>query len=170
MQRDGQVTDFVSEVYRHKTRERIWIRENAHLVRADDGTPLYYEGTVEDITRQRHTELALQASERRFRAFTERSQVLTVVCDAQGVRQLCQPGGAAAGGLCARGAGGQLHLRLAASGRPGSRRARTWPQVLDFSNDQRNRSAASTMPTGSGATWRCWPTTAWPTRRWAAWC
>ena len=84
MERDGQVTDFVSEVYRHRTRERIWIRENAHLVRADDGTPLYYEGTVEDITRQRHTELALQASERRFRAFTERTQVLTVVCDAHG--------------------------------------------------------------------------------------
>jgi len=91
MQRDGQVTDFVSEVYRHKTRERIWIRENAHLVRSADGTPLYYEGTVEDITRQRHTELALQASERRFRAFTERSQVLTVVCDAQGLISYASP-------------------------------------------------------------------------------
>jgi PAS domain S-box-containing protein len=85
MQRDGQVIDFVSEVYRHKTRERIWIRENAHVVRGADGTPLYYEGTVEDITRQRQTELALQASERRFRALTERAQVLTVVCDAQGI-------------------------------------------------------------------------------------
>ncbi|HYN60442.1 MAG TPA: ATP-binding protein [Rubrivivax sp.] len=82
MQRDGQVTDFVSEVYRHKSRERIWVRENAHVVRAADGAPLYYEGTVEDIDRQRRTELALQASERRFRAFTEKSQVLTVVCDA----------------------------------------------------------------------------------------
>jgi PAS domain S-box-containing protein len=91
MQRDGQVTDFVSEVYRHKTRERIWIRENAHVVRADDGTPLYYEGTVEDITRQRHTELALQASERRFRAFTERAQVLTVVCDAEGIVSYASP-------------------------------------------------------------------------------
>ena len=84
MQRDGQVIDFVSEVHRHRTRERIWIRENACLVRAEDGTPLYYEGTVEDITRTRQAELALQASERRFRAFTERSQLLTVVCDAQG--------------------------------------------------------------------------------------
>ena len=91
MQRDGQVTDFVSEVFRHKTRERIWIRENAHLVRAADGTPLYYEGTVEDITRQRHTELALQASERRFRAFTERAQLLTVVCDAQGIVSYASP-------------------------------------------------------------------------------
>jgi PAS domain S-box-containing protein len=84
MQRDGQVTDFVSEVYRHRTRERIWIRENAHLVRAEDGTALCYEGTVEDISAQHRAELALQASERRFRAFTERSQVLTVLCDADG--------------------------------------------------------------------------------------
>jgi PAS domain S-box-containing protein len=91
MRRDGQVTDFVSEVYRHKTRERIWVRENAHVVRAEDGTPLYYEGTVEDITQPRHTELALQASERRFRAFTERSQVLTVVCDAQGIVSYASP-------------------------------------------------------------------------------
>jgi len=91
MQRDGQVTDFVSEVFRHKSRERIWIRENAHVVRIADGTPLYYEGTVEDISRQRNTELALQASERRFRAFIERSQVLTVVCDARGLVSYASP-------------------------------------------------------------------------------
>lgn len=84
MQRDQQVTDFVSEVCRHKTRERIWIRENAHVVRGADGQPLYYEGTVEDISHQRQVAQALQASERRFRAFTEKSQVLTVLCNEQG--------------------------------------------------------------------------------------
>ncbi len=84
MKRDGQVLDFVSEVYRHKTRERIWVRENARIVRGADGAELCYEGTVEDITRQRTTELALLANERRFRAFIENAQVLTVVCDVQG--------------------------------------------------------------------------------------
>jgi PAS domain S-box-containing protein len=91
MQRDGHVLDFVSEVYRHKTRERIWINETAHLVRDAAGTVLYYEGTVEDITQQRRIELALQGSERRFRAYTERSQVLTVVCTAAGEAMYVSP-------------------------------------------------------------------------------
>jgi hypothetical protein len=84
MQRDGQVVDFISEVYRHKSRERMWVRENAYLVRDAAGRPSCYEGTVEDITPQRQAEDALRANERRFRAFVEKSPVLTVVCDAMG--------------------------------------------------------------------------------------
>ena len=54
------VTAFESEVYRHKTRERIWISESARLVRDQHGTPLYYEGTVQDITTRKRAEEALQ--------------------------------------------------------------------------------------------------------------
>lgn len=51
LHRDGFVTDFVSEIYRHKTRERIWISENARLVLCPKtGVPHYYEGTVRDIS------------------------------------------------------------------------------------------------------------------------
>jgi diguanylate cyclase (GGDEF)-like protein/PAS domain S-box-containing protein len=51
LKRDGRVTDFVSEIYRHKTRERIWISESARLVFDDEnGRPLYYEGSVREIT------------------------------------------------------------------------------------------------------------------------
>jgi diguanylate cyclase (GGDEF)-like protein/PAS domain S-box-containing protein len=46
----GRVSDFVSEVYRHKTRERIWISENAWIVHDPNGKPLFYEGTVVDAT------------------------------------------------------------------------------------------------------------------------
>ena len=54
------VTGFESEVYRHKTRERIWISETARLVRDQHGTPLYYEGTVQDITARKRAEDTLQ--------------------------------------------------------------------------------------------------------------
>ncbi len=47
----GHVEDFVSEIYRHKTRERIWISESARVVRHKrTGKPLYYEGSVREIT------------------------------------------------------------------------------------------------------------------------
>ena len=84
IERDGQVINFRSEVYRHKTRERLWVLENAHLVRDAAGAVLFYEGTVEDVTAAHRTQLAMEASERRFRALTEKAQVLTVVCTADG--------------------------------------------------------------------------------------
>jgi len=61
--RDDRVVAFESEVYRHKTRERIWVRENAHAVRGADGRVRYYEGTVEEITDIVHTREALALSE-----------------------------------------------------------------------------------------------------------
>ena len=47
----GRVTDFESEVYR-RDGSRIWISEHAHVVYSPEGEPLYYEGTVEDVTAQ----------------------------------------------------------------------------------------------------------------------
>jgi len=73
LQAQGRVVDFVSEIHRHKTRERIWVREHAHLVRDAGGQVLYFEGTVQDITVDVKTWQALQASESRFRAMTELS-------------------------------------------------------------------------------------------------
>lgn len=59
MEEHGFVVNFESEVYRHKTREKIWVSENAHLVRDDDGTPLFYEGTVQEITDRKFAEKEL---------------------------------------------------------------------------------------------------------------
>jgi PAS domain S-box-containing protein len=70
IERDGHVLDFVSEIYRHKTRERIWVKENAHAVRDAQGSVLFYEGTVEDITESRANRLALQESEALLRNVT----------------------------------------------------------------------------------------------------
>ena len=35
--RDGQVVNFRSEAYRHKTREKIWVKEDAHVVKDAQG-------------------------------------------------------------------------------------------------------------------------------------
>lgn len=50
LNREGRVHDMVSEVYRHRTEEKVWITENAWYVRGKDGKPLYIEGTIQDAT------------------------------------------------------------------------------------------------------------------------
>jgi PAS domain S-box-containing protein len=62
MAENGTVENFESEIYRHKTRERIWISENARLVRDADGNPSHYEGTVRDITAAKRAQVALRAA------------------------------------------------------------------------------------------------------------
>ncbi|MEO1745587.1 MAG: EAL domain-containing protein [Pseudomonadota bacterium] len=49
--RDGAVHGFVSQVKRRGNGELIWVEENARLIRdPDTGVPLYYEGSVRDVT------------------------------------------------------------------------------------------------------------------------
>jgi diguanylate cyclase (GGDEF)-like protein/PAS domain S-box-containing protein len=55
---EGRVRDLVSEVYRHHTREKVWITENAWYVRNADGVPIFIEGTIQDAT-ERITTLAI---------------------------------------------------------------------------------------------------------------
>lgn len=38
----------------------IWVNENARVVRDDDGSTLYYEGSIEDITQRKESELVMQ--------------------------------------------------------------------------------------------------------------
>ena len=70
MTRDGQVVNFVSEIYWHKNRRRCWIREFAHVVRDPQGKVVCFEGTVEDITASYTSELALKTSDAQFREIT----------------------------------------------------------------------------------------------------
>ena len=60
LHRDGEVRQFESEVYRHKTRERIWISEDALLVRDKTGKALFYEGTVQNISERKQAEEAIR--------------------------------------------------------------------------------------------------------------
>ena len=80
LERDGFVRDFESEVFRHRTRERIWVAESARLHRGPDGSPLYYEGTVEDITARKHVEAALRERTAQLQTFIEHMSDGIFVC------------------------------------------------------------------------------------------
>ena len=67
MERDGRVVGFESEICSYKSRQRIWISENAHVVRDAQGATLYFEGTVEEITDRVQAREALQRSQEELR-------------------------------------------------------------------------------------------------------
>jgi phosphoserine phosphatase RsbU/P len=70
MQAHDTITNFESEIYR-KDGSVIWISENCRAVRNGRGDLLYYEGTVEDITQSRQTELDLRNSESIYHSLVE---------------------------------------------------------------------------------------------------
>ncbi|HLO87891.1 MAG TPA: PAS domain S-box protein [Nostocaceae cyanobacterium] len=55
----GIVADFESQIYR-RDGSIVWISEKAYGVRDEQGKLLYYEGWIEDITKRKQAELALQ--------------------------------------------------------------------------------------------------------------
>lgn len=66
MKNKGSISQFESQVYR-KDGKIIWISENARSVKDANGKLLYYEGTVEDVTKRKRMETALTESENRLR-------------------------------------------------------------------------------------------------------
>jgi phosphoserine phosphatase RsbU/P len=70
MQEHDVLSGFESQIYR-KDGSIIWIEENCRAVRNGQGRLLYYEGTVEDITRQRQMAEALQHSETLYHSLVE---------------------------------------------------------------------------------------------------
>ena len=66
LESEGRVVGFVSEIRRHCTRERIWVSENAYVVRDGAGRVVHYDGTVEEISERVRTEQALRRSEARL--------------------------------------------------------------------------------------------------------
>jgi len=55
----GTVHNFETEV-RTKSGNKIWVNENARAVKDDDGNILYYEGSMENVTSRKHTEIDLR--------------------------------------------------------------------------------------------------------------
>ncbi|MFB2768420.1 PAS domain S-box protein [Pelatocladus sp. BLCC-F211] len=55
----GKVSEFESQIYRQDS-SIVWISEKAYAVRDENGKLLYYEGLIEDITKRKQAEAALQ--------------------------------------------------------------------------------------------------------------
>ncbi len=70
MQTSDTITGFESQIYR-KDGSTIWISENCRAVRDAQGKLLYYEGSVEDITQGRQTEMSLRNSESLYHSLVE---------------------------------------------------------------------------------------------------
>jgi PAS domain S-box-containing protein len=66
IEKDGDVRGLES-AWKRKDGSFIYVRESAHLMRGDKNQPLYYEGTVEDITERKRSEEALGESEDKFK-------------------------------------------------------------------------------------------------------
>ncbi|SDR61500.1 PAS domain S-box-containing protein/diguanylate cyclase (GGDEF) domain-containing protein [Rhizobiales bacterium GAS113] len=56
LRRKGRVTDFLCEIYRHKTRERIWSSTTAWMVRDDERGCDIIEGTMLDASERMRSE------------------------------------------------------------------------------------------------------------------
>jgi len=59
LETEGRVTDFVSEIRRHRTGERVWISEAAWVIRDAAGRMVAYEGTVVDATERKRAEASI---------------------------------------------------------------------------------------------------------------
>lgn len=90
MQQTGLVTNFESQI-RRKNGSIIWISENARAVRDPQGTLLYYEGMVEDITKRKQTEETLRFSETRFRSVWENASDGMRLTDSKGTIMAVNP-------------------------------------------------------------------------------
>ncbi len=71
-EREGKVRGHEVRLRRHDGRV-IWVRQSARTVRAADGSVLYYEGCIEDVTDRRSAEESL----------AEREKLLRMIVDAE---------------------------------------------------------------------------------------
>lgn len=80
IQERGTVWGFESQVYRQDG-NIIWISENARAIRGENGQLLGFEGSVEDITAQKHATEELRKRDRLLQAVAEATNTLLAEMD-----------------------------------------------------------------------------------------
>ncbi len=76
LEKDGEVTGW-EDIWHRRDKTKIYIRESATLIKDEEGHPLYYEGTVEDITEQKLTkQYLIKAKEEAEAATRAKSEFL----------------------------------------------------------------------------------------------
>ncbi|MFC2079424.1 PAS domain S-box protein [Candidatus Bipolaricaulota bacterium] len=88
LERDGSFIGRESS-WKRKDGTTVHVRENARIVRDDAGKVLYYEGTLEDVTDRKQSEVAVRESERRYRSIVELSPFGIVTVDFNGRISSC---------------------------------------------------------------------------------
>jgi len=64
--------------------ELIWCSLNSHAVSDEEGNPLFYEGTLRDITERKEAEEALRLSEEKYRLLIDTAPDIIYTIDASG--------------------------------------------------------------------------------------
>ncbi len=72
LEKNGEIHNFESK-WLDKFGNEKYISESAKLILDKNGKPLYYDGTAQDISQQKETEIALEKSEAKFRELFEKS-------------------------------------------------------------------------------------------------
>ncbi len=89
LEKEGKIRGFETK-WRKPDKSIMFVRENARAIRAPDGTLLYYEGTVEDITEQKKAEAKIQSYQKQLRSLAsdlslaeehERRRIATMLHD-----------------------------------------------------------------------------------------
>ncbi|HEY2980197.1 MAG TPA: GAF domain-containing protein, partial [Anaerolineales bacterium] len=85
--KDGEVRGFES-VWVRADGSRIYVRESARAVRSADGTPLYFEGIVEDISERKSAEMAVQEKVHALESLAEIDREILAAEDAHAILNL----------------------------------------------------------------------------------
>ncbi|MHA2297180.1 MAG: sensor histidine kinase [Candidatus Hodarchaeales archaeon] len=90
IEREGEIKGLHS-LWKSKEGSLIYIQENARAIRGDDGSVLYYEGTVEDISEQKKAIEKLLGKEKQYRSMIEKSSESIIMLDDKGTIRYISP-------------------------------------------------------------------------------